>query len=154
MLERLWQATAFDFGGLVAARIGLGTFEAGFSPVAVLYLSKPSVYRPLLLGDEHYLPQAFSTRRTRLACEWHTGSAFQPLRVLSVVLSRSVSSKYTRLSQIGGYSLLLRLHINLCQISLYSLLFRILLSGNSISFVGSGMFLFPSGSSRVDNIPH
>ncbi|KIM91502.1 hypothetical protein PILCRDRAFT_810785 [Piloderma croceum F 1598] len=32
-------ATAFDFGGLVAARIGLGTFEAGFSPVAVLYLS-------------------------------------------------------------------------------------------------------------------
>ncbi|KIM91504.1 hypothetical protein PILCRDRAFT_673 [Piloderma croceum F 1598] len=32
-------ATAFDFGGLLTARIGLGIFEAGFSAVAVLYLS-------------------------------------------------------------------------------------------------------------------
>ncbi|KIM91500.1 hypothetical protein PILCRDRAFT_670 [Piloderma croceum F 1598] len=32
-------ATAFDFGGLLTARIGLGIFEAGFSPVAVLYLT-------------------------------------------------------------------------------------------------------------------
>ena len=134
----------------MAARIGLGTFEAGFSPVAVLYLSESSVYRLMLLGDEYHL-QAFSTRRTRLACEWHTGSAFQLLLVLSVVLSRSVSSKYTHLSQTGGCSLSLRLHINLCQISLCSLLSR---TGNSNSFVGSGMFLFPSRSSRVDHLPH
>jgi MFS family permease len=40
ILDWLSQATAFDFGGLLTARIGLGIFEAGFSAVAVLYLSE------------------------------------------------------------------------------------------------------------------
>jgi len=39
ILNIFLQSAAFDFGGLLTARIGLGTFEAGFSPVAVLYLS-------------------------------------------------------------------------------------------------------------------
>lgn len=33
------EAATFNFGGLITARIGLGTFEAGFGPVATLYLS-------------------------------------------------------------------------------------------------------------------
>ena len=34
-------AAGFDFGGLMAARIGLGFFEAGFGPGIPLYLYTP-----------------------------------------------------------------------------------------------------------------
>jgi MFS family permease len=33
------QATAFNFGGLLAARFFLGVFEAGFGPAIVLYFT-------------------------------------------------------------------------------------------------------------------
>lgn len=39
----LFQATTFNFGGLIAARLGLGVFEAGFAPAIPLYFCKSSI---------------------------------------------------------------------------------------------------------------
>ena len=36
----LSQSTAFNFAGLMVARIGLGVFEAGFGPGIPLYMCK------------------------------------------------------------------------------------------------------------------
>lgn len=36
----VYQATGFNFGGLVAARVSLGVFEAGFGPAIPLYFCK------------------------------------------------------------------------------------------------------------------
>lgn len=43
----LFQATTFNFGSLMAARIALGVFEAGFGPAIPLYFCKSSSHNRL-----------------------------------------------------------------------------------------------------------
>ncbi|KAG2028348.1 major facilitator superfamily domain-containing protein, partial [Suillus americanus] len=68
-------ATTFNFGSLIAARIGLGVFEAGFGPAIPLYFS-------------------FFYTRTEMGLRRHTGLVLQRSRVRSVASSRSVCSKW------------------------------------------------------------
>ena len=44
----LSQSTAFNFAGLMVARIGLGVFEAGFGPGIPLYMCTPRLLITLL----------------------------------------------------------------------------------------------------------
>jgi hypothetical protein len=80
----------------MAARIGLGVFEAGFGPAIPLYFCKTCITQ-YICGEAGFLTQSSkrsSTLAPKWACAWHIGLALRRLLVRSAGSSRLACSKW------------------------------------------------------------
>lgn len=93
------QASAFNFAGLIFARLGLGVFEAGFAPMVPFYLCECSL---VMLVKTNILGQRFGIRRMSSVFGLHIGLVSPQFRVLLVGLLHLESNTFTHRFQIGG----------------------------------------------------